>query len=194
MVALGNITFYADDPRRLSHFWADVFGYPRLDWDGPIREQQLAAGLTDDDLARRGLAEDPAGHGPRFFFHHADGRKAGRNRLHLDINATPGRRPSRDVEDTLLLVEDVHHEVAEVEKHPTGLLAPLAPKALDARFEELLLDLVRDGGDVAFVAPGDEQEDVDERQRLRDVERDEVLAVLGVCGARRDLQCVDSGG
>jgi catechol 2,3-dioxygenase-like lactoylglutathione lyase family enzyme len=96
MVALGNITFYADDPRRLSHFWADVFGYPRLDWDGPIREQQLAAGLTDDDLARRGLAEDPAGQGPRFFFHHADGRKAGRNRLHLDINATPGRRPSRE--------------------------------------------------------------------------------------------------
>ena len=95
MVGLGNITFYADNPRRLSHFWADVFGYPRLDWTGDIRQQQLDAGLTDDDLARRGLAEDPEGKGPRFYFHHADSVKTGRNRLHIDVNATPGRSPSR---------------------------------------------------------------------------------------------------
>ncbi|WP_308491428.1 VOC family protein [Microbacterium terrisoli] len=87
MATLGNITFYADDPRALSHFWSDVFGYPHTEWDEPLRSQLLASGLTEADLNARGLAEDPEHKGPRLFFHHADERKAGRNRLHLDINA-----------------------------------------------------------------------------------------------------------
>ena len=89
---IGNIVFYADDPRALSHFWAKVLGYPPLEFEGEFKEQLLASGLTEDDLATRGLAEDPEGVGPRLFFHHADGPKQGRNRLHLDIRATPGRR------------------------------------------------------------------------------------------------------
>jgi catechol 2,3-dioxygenase-like lactoylglutathione lyase family enzyme len=96
MAALGNIVFYADDPRALSHFWADVFGYPRIDFEGEIREQLLAGGLTQADLAKRGLAEDPEGVGPRLFFHHAAGLKQARNRLHLDINPVKGRRPTSD--------------------------------------------------------------------------------------------------
>ncbi|MCT9821438.1 VOC family protein [Microbacterium sp. W1N] len=88
MNALGNITFYADDPPALARFWSAVFGYPPQTWEEPLRSELLAAGLTDDDLARRGLAEDPTGAGPRLFFHHADRRKAGRNRLHLDITVT----------------------------------------------------------------------------------------------------------
>jgi len=94
MAGLGNITFYADDPQRLSLFWSEVFGYPPQVFEDPLRQQLLDAGLTEEDLAKVGLAEDPAGVGPRLFFHHADGRKAGRNRLHLDISTTPGRRPS----------------------------------------------------------------------------------------------------
>ncbi|WP_417562007.1 VOC family protein [Microbacterium sp.] len=86
MATLGNITFYADDPRALSHFWSDVFGYPHMEWDEPLRSQLLASGLTEADLALRGLAEDPEGTGPRLFFHHADGPKAGHNRVHLDVN------------------------------------------------------------------------------------------------------------
>ncbi len=43
-------------------------------------------------------------------------------------------------------------------------LAALAPDALVAGLEQLLLDLVRDRPDVALVAAGDEQEDVHERQ------------------------------
>lgn len=85
MTKLGNVTFYANDPGALSHFWADVFGYPHSDWDEPLKSQLLASGLSEDDLEKRGLAEDPEGKGPRFFFHHADGRKQGRNRIHLDI-------------------------------------------------------------------------------------------------------------
>ena len=88
MVRLGNITFYADDPRRLSHFWSDVLGYPRSEFEGPLREQLLASGLTEADLTKRGLAEDPTGKGPRLFFHHADAPKRRRNRIHLDLTVT----------------------------------------------------------------------------------------------------------
>ncbi len=86
MATLGNITFYADDPRALAHFWAEVFGYPAAEWEDPLRQELLDSGLTQDDLDKRGLAEDPEGIGPRLFFHHAEGPKEGRNRLHLDIN------------------------------------------------------------------------------------------------------------
>jgi predicted enzyme related to lactoylglutathione lyase len=96
MVSLGNITFYADDPAALSRFWAQVFGYPVMEWEGPLKQELLASGLTEDDLAKRGVAEDPEGKGPRMFFHHAEGAKEGRNRIHLDIQSTPGRRPTRD--------------------------------------------------------------------------------------------------
>ena len=94
---LGNITFYADDPERLAHFWAGVFGYPMQTWEEPLVSQLLAAGLTEADLAKRGLAEPGEGQeGPRFFFHHASASKVGRNRLHLDVQATPGHRPTRE--------------------------------------------------------------------------------------------------
>jgi catechol 2,3-dioxygenase-like lactoylglutathione lyase family enzyme len=90
MATLGNITFYADDPPALARFWAGVFGYPPVEWDEPLKSQLLAGGLTEADLDKRGLAEDPEGNGPRLFFHHADGRKSSRNRLHLDVMAPRG--------------------------------------------------------------------------------------------------------
>ncbi|MCR2785534.1 MULTISPECIES: VOC family protein [unclassified Microbacterium] len=96
MATLGNITFYANDPRRLAHFWAGVFDYPLLEWEDPLRQQLLDAGLTEADLATRSLAEDPAGVGPRLFFHHADSPKAGRNRLHVDVQAVAEGRPTRE--------------------------------------------------------------------------------------------------
>ncbi|MRH29315.1 VOC family protein [Microbacterium sp. SYP-A9085] len=106
MATLGNITFYADDPRRLSHFWADVFGYPHVDWDEPLRSRLLASGLTEADLGTRGLAEDPDGKGPRLFFHHADGAKRTRNRVHLDLRPPDGdgsRRERLDAEKDRLV-------------------------------------------------------------------------------------------
>jgi len=95
MVTLGNIVFYAEDPPALARFWSDVFGYPYQEFDGALREQLLASGLTEADLGNRGLVEDPEGVGPRMFFHHADGPKAGRNRIHLDVTVPrdgPGSR------------------------------------------------------------------------------------------------------
>ena len=93
---LGNITFYADDPAALARFWSAVFGYPELTWDEQLKSELLGAGLTEADLAKRAVAEDPEGVGPRLYFHHAPEPKRGRNRLHLDISATPGRMPTRE--------------------------------------------------------------------------------------------------
>jgi len=94
MAVLGNFVFYADDPVALSQFWAEVFGYPPATFDGELKQMLLDSGLTEEDLRSRGLAEDPEGKGPRLFFHHAAAPKAGRNRIHFDINATEGRRPT----------------------------------------------------------------------------------------------------
>lgn len=120
MATLGNITFYADDPRRLSHFWADVFGYPRVDWDEPLRSRLLASGLTEADLGTRGLAEDPDGKGPRLFFHHADGAKRTRNRLHLDLRPPDG--------------EGSHRERLEAEKDRLVALGATVVRLVDQRW------------------------------------------------------------
>jgi Glyoxalase-like domain len=93
---LTNVVFYAANPEELSHFWSDVFGYPHQSFEGDLRATLLASGLSDADLAKRGLAEDPTGVGPRLFFQHADGPKNQRNRLHLDIQVATSGEATRE--------------------------------------------------------------------------------------------------
>lgn len=93
---VSNIVFYANDPVALSEFWAHALGYPVQKFEGELKEHLLASGLTEEDLVKRGLAEDPTGEGPRLFFHHADSPKDTRNRIHLDLSATPGRTPTHE--------------------------------------------------------------------------------------------------
>jgi hypothetical protein len=90
---LGNITF---DPTVLATFWADVFGYPHPEWPEDMKEQLLAGGLTEEDLADKSAIDDPTGEGPRLFFQRVPEGKTAKNRMHIDIRATPGRRPSED--------------------------------------------------------------------------------------------------
>ena len=94
MAGLGNIVFYANDPQALADFWAAAFHYPPQRIEGEFRDMLIAGGVPEGELWKRAIAESPDASGPRFFFHHADGPKVGRNRLHLDIQATPGRRPT----------------------------------------------------------------------------------------------------
>jgi catechol 2,3-dioxygenase-like lactoylglutathione lyase family enzyme len=93
---VGNVVFYADDPPALAAFWAAVFGVTPGVFEGALKEQLLASGLTEAQLAKRGLVEDPSGGSPRLFFHHAAHPKepGQRNRIHLDVQATPGRHPT----------------------------------------------------------------------------------------------------
>ncbi|NEM91054.1 VOC family protein [Galbitalea soli] len=93
---LGNITIDCADPQLLSDFWADVFGYPRAELPPAIEAAHRDGALTDDQLASRGVAQDPAGIGPRFFFQRVPESKVVKNRVHVDVMATPGRRPSEE--------------------------------------------------------------------------------------------------
>jgi catechol 2,3-dioxygenase-like lactoylglutathione lyase family enzyme len=91
---IGNIVFDCENPRELSHFWSDVLGYPRADYPEDMRAALLSAGLSEDDLAARSVAIDPTGESPRLFFQRVPEGKVVKNRVHLDVNATPGRRAS----------------------------------------------------------------------------------------------------
>ncbi|GAA5203358.1 VOC family protein [Microbacterium jejuense] len=123
MAILGNITFYADDPRALAHFWSAVFGYPASEWEDPLRQELLDSGLTAEELDKRALAEDPEGRGPRLFFHHAVGPKAGRNRIHLDVNLP------RDADDAR-----THDERLDAEKDRLVALGATVVRVVDQQW------------------------------------------------------------
>ncbi|MGH3665486.1 MAG: VOC family protein [Egibacteraceae bacterium] len=92
---VGNITFDCADPERLCAFWAGALGYEKGELPPDLRAELLAAGLSEEELGDRGVADDPEGHGPRLFFQRVPELKQAKNRMHLDINATPGRRAER---------------------------------------------------------------------------------------------------
>jgi hypothetical protein len=89
---LGNITFDCADPTALATFWADVFHYPRPEWPEDMKAELLAGGLTEADLSNKSAVDDPGGEGPRFFFQRVPEGKTAKNRMHIDIQAVPGRR------------------------------------------------------------------------------------------------------
>lgn len=88
---LGNITFDCANPRELSYFWADVFGYPHAEWPPEMKQELLDNGVPEEELGNRSVAQDPTGEGPRFYFQKVPEGKTAKNRMHLDLNATPGR-------------------------------------------------------------------------------------------------------
>ena len=103
---IGTITFACADPDRMATFWAEAMGYEKGVYPDEMRRELLDAGLTEDDLLSRAIAEDPNGQGPRMFFQRVPEGKQAKNRMHLDINATPGRRAS---------AEEIESEVRRLE-------------------------------------------------------------------------------
>jgi catechol 2,3-dioxygenase-like lactoylglutathione lyase family enzyme len=92
---IGNVTFDCADPDRMSEFWAAAFGYVKRSLPEDLRRELLASGLSEEDLRARGLAEDPDGGGPRLLFQRVPEPKQAKNRMHLDLNSTPGRRAEK---------------------------------------------------------------------------------------------------
>jgi catechol 2,3-dioxygenase-like lactoylglutathione lyase family enzyme len=90
-----NLTFDCVDPDRQATFWAAALGYSKGVLPKDMRRMLLDSGLTADDLTARALAEDPAGVGPRLFFHRVPEGKTAKNRVHMDIVAVEGRRAER---------------------------------------------------------------------------------------------------
>ncbi len=96
---IGNLTFDCADPEGLCAFWAQALGYAQRELPPEMRAELLAAGLTEEELADRALAEDESGQGPRLLFQRVPEAKTAKNRLHLDLHAAPGRMADRDEVD-----------------------------------------------------------------------------------------------
>ena len=94
-IKIGNVVFDCSDPDRVATFWAAALGYEKLEYPPEMRQQLLDGGLREEQLSDRAVAEDPEGQGPRLFFQRVPEAKSVKNRIHLDINATPGRRATR---------------------------------------------------------------------------------------------------
>jgi catechol 2,3-dioxygenase-like lactoylglutathione lyase family enzyme len=93
---IGNVVFDCSDPDRVATFWAAALGYEKGEYPPEMRQQLLDGGLTEEQLSERSVAEDPAGEGPRLFFQKVPEGKSVKNRVHLDINSTPGRRATSE--------------------------------------------------------------------------------------------------
>ena len=85
------VSFDCADPRAVAEFWKAVLGYvdppvpPGFDsWDA------LDASLPDEQRGSVWACQDPAGLGPRLFFHRVPEAKTVKNRLHLDVRVGVG--------------------------------------------------------------------------------------------------------
>jgi len=94
-MALGvQIVYDCADPQRLSEFYAAALGYKLQDppegfttWGAFL----ASIGVPEEEWNDGSAVVDPEGKGPRFYFQKMDTPKPGKNRLHIDMNASGGR-------------------------------------------------------------------------------------------------------
>jgi catechol 2,3-dioxygenase-like lactoylglutathione lyase family enzyme len=87
------------DPAKLAEFWAAALGYripgppgEFATWPDYLRAQ----GVPESEFNSASAVEDPDGVGPRIFFQRVPEPKAGKNRVHVDVNAGGGRGTPED--------------------------------------------------------------------------------------------------
>jgi hypothetical protein len=87
------IVFDSRDPSSLSKFYAEALHYKLQDppagfesWESFLRSQ----GIPEEEWDNASAIIDPQGKGPRIYFQQLDTPKLGKNRLHIDINASDG--------------------------------------------------------------------------------------------------------
>ena len=89
------VTFDAADPQRLADFWALALEYVEqppppgfASWD----EFAATMNIPADKAEALAAVVDPDGAGPRLLFQRVPEPKTAKNRVHLDIQLTGGRR------------------------------------------------------------------------------------------------------
>ena len=94
------VVFDCKDPELLAKFYAHALGYKLQDppegfksWEDALRSW----GVPEEDWHGFSAIIDPDGKGPRIYFQMMETPKPGKNRLHLDINASDG--PSAPLEN-----------------------------------------------------------------------------------------------
>ena len=93
------VTVDCADPGRLVAFWAEALGYVPApppegfaDWWAYYRSIGVPESELPEDGDLTDSVVDPDGHGPRLWFQQVPEHKTGKNRLHLDLRVTDGRR------------------------------------------------------------------------------------------------------
>ncbi|WP_285114196.1 VOC family protein [Leifsonia sp. fls2-241-R2A-40a] len=93
---IANVTFFAENPVALARFWSAVMGYPESVFSEEEIAELKSAGLTDEDIAGRGLAWDGDPSHQRFYFTRYRHERRQRNRMHIDITpSAPGVHATR---------------------------------------------------------------------------------------------------
>jgi hypothetical protein len=107
------IVFDSKDPARLSKFYAEALHYKLQDppngydsWEAFLKAQ----GIPEVEWDFASAIIDPSGKGPRIYFQQMDTPKLGKNRLHIDINASDGLQIPLDRRK-----EQVNNEVKRLE-------------------------------------------------------------------------------
>ncbi len=99
MTTSWQVTVDCTDSARLIPFWCAALGYlpdpPPEGWASWL-DYWRAAGIPEEELEGAengsGAIVDPDGDRPRIWFQEVPEPKSGKNRLHLDLAHTPGRR------------------------------------------------------------------------------------------------------
>ncbi len=91
------VVFDCQDPGALSEFYAEALHY---EMQGPPKgyaswEKALRAWkVPKTEWNSASAVVDPEGKGPRIYFQRMDTPKLGKNRVHIDVNASGGRNAS----------------------------------------------------------------------------------------------------
>jgi hypothetical protein len=87
------LTFDAADPDGQARFWAEALHYGLQpppegfeSWDVFLR----ARDVPDDQWNDSSAIVDPDGRGPRIYFQRVPEPKVAKNRMHMDLNVSPG--------------------------------------------------------------------------------------------------------
>ena len=91
------IVFDCQDPEKLAEFYAEALHYKFQDPPNGFKSWQDALkswGVPEEEWNSASAIVDPDGKGPRIYFQQMDTEKLGKNRVHLDLNASDGSRVS----------------------------------------------------------------------------------------------------
>lgn len=87
------VVFDCSDPAMLSRFYAEALCYKLQDPPGGFGSWEAflkAQGIAESEWNSASALVDPEGRGPRIYFQRMDTPKPGKNRLHIDVNASEG--------------------------------------------------------------------------------------------------------
>ena len=130
------IVFDCNDPAGLAKFYAEALHYKLQDpppgyvtWEAFLKEK----GVPEEGWNSASAIVDPEGKGPRIYFQQMDTPKLGKNRLHIDINASGGsrvllderkRQVNEEVERLRNLGARKDHELEEMGEYCVIMLDP----------------------------------------------------------------------